>query len=164
MMKKWFPALAAVLGIVIGALAVATFDRYQQQNRKLKADGDWRKLELVLQSISENYVDSVDYETVSRAAIDAALGELDPHSVYMPPVDLAQSEEDLAGSFDGIGIQFNVPNDTAVIIEVIAGGPSEKIGLLSGDRIIKVDSVVIAGVNYPQDSMVRRMKGPSGPR
>lgn len=162
MMKKWFPALAAVLGIVIGALAVATFDRYQQQNRKLKADGDWRKLELVLQSISENYVDSVDYETVSRAAIDAALGELDPHSVYMPPVDLAQSEEDLAGSFDGIGIQFNVPNDTAVIIEVIAGGPSEKIGLLSGDRIIKVDSVVIAGVNYPQDSMVRRMKGPSG--
>lgn len=161
-MKKWSPVLAAVLGIIIGALCVITIDKYREEHQRLEAGTQWRKLELVLQSISENYVDSVDYETVSRAAIDAALGELDPHSIYMPPVDLEQSEEDLAGSFDGIGIQFNVPNDTAIIIEVIPGGPSEKIGLQSGDRIIKVDSVVIAGVNYPQDSMVRRMKGPSG--
>ncbi len=161
-MKKWFPVLAAVLGIAIGALSVITFNRYQQAHKKLKADLEWRKLELVLQTISENYVDSVDYDKVSKAAIDAALGELDPHSLYLPPVDLVQSEEDLAGEFEGIGIQFNVPNDTAIIIEVIPGGPSEKIGLQSGDRLIKVDSVVIAGVNYPQDSMVRRMKGPSG--
>lgn len=161
-MKKWFPVLAAVLGIIIGVLSVITFNRYQQAHRKLKADIEWRKLELVLQTISENYVDSVDFDKVSKAAIDAALGELDPHSVYLPPVDLEQSEEDLAGEFDGIGIQFNVPNDTAIIIEVISGGPSEKVGLQSGDRIIKVDDVVIAGVNYPQDSMVRRMKGPSG--
>lgn len=161
-MKKWFPVLVAVLGIAIGALSVITFNRYQQAHKKLKADLEWRKLELVLQTISENYVDSVDYDKVTKAAIDAALGELDPHSVYLPPVDLEQSEEDLAGEFEGIGIQFNVPNDTAIIIEVIPGGPSEKIGLQSGDRLLKVDGVVIAGVNYPQDSMVRRMKGPSG--
>ena len=72
------------------------------------------------------------------------------------------SEEELAGNFDGIGIQFNVPNDTAIVLEVIPGGPSEKVGLLPGDRLLKVDDKVIAGVKFPQDSMVRRIKGPSG--
>ena len=92
----------------------------------------------------------------------AALSSLDPHSVYMPPAQLEESETDLAGNFDGIGIQFNVPNDTAIVLEVIPGGPSEKIGMLPGDRLISVDEKVIAGVRYPQDSMVRRMKGPAG--
>ncbi|MBR4755597.1 MAG: S41 family peptidase, partial [Bacteroidales bacterium] len=87
---------------------------------------------------------------------------LDPHSVYMPPVELNEAETDLAGNFDGIGIQFNVPNDTAIVLEVISGGPSEKAGLQQGDRILKVGDKVIAGVGFPQDSMVRRMKGPAG--
>ena len=99
---------------------------------------------------------------MTDAAIVAALAELDPHSVYMPPVELDAAETDLAGNFDGIGIQFNVPNDTAIVLEVIPGGPSEKAGLLQGDRILKVGDKVIAGVNFPQDSMVRRMKGPAG--
>lgn len=153
----------ALLGVLIGVCSVLTVQKIEGNNRRLRTEyRDWRKLNLILQSVVNNYVDSVDYEKVSDAAINAALGALDPHSVYMPPVRLQEAEGDLAADFEGIGIQFNVPNDTAIVIEVIPGGPSEKIGLRSGDRILKVDSTVIAGVQFPQDSMVRRMKGPSG--
>ena len=160
-MKK--SIIIALLGVLIGAGCVLTYDKITANNRKLKAEyQDWRKLNLILQSIEENYVDTVDFEKVSDAAVSAALSALDPHSVYMPPVELKEAEQDLAGDFEGIGIQFNVPNDTAIVIEVIPGGPSEKIGIRSGDRLLKVDTTVIAGVKFPQDSMVRRMKGPAG--
>ena len=155
--------LIAVLGILVGALAVTTYSTYRQKKHYLNVQyGQWRKLNLILDQIDKNYVDTVDNEKVTEAAIVAALAKLDPHSVYMPPVEFTESETDLAGNFDGIGIQFNVPNDTATVIEVIPGGPSEKAGLLQGDRILKVDDKVIAGVRFPQDSMVRRMKGPAG--
>ncbi len=112
--------------------------------------------------VEKNYVDTLDREGMTDAAINAALSQLDPHSVYLPPQQLEASQEELAGNFDGIGIQFNVPNDTAIVLEVIPGGPSEKVGLMAGDRLLKVDDTVIAGVKFPQDSMVRRIKGPSG--
>ena len=149
--------------MVVGALAVLTYDKAMENRRKLQAEyRDWRKLNLVLQSLDKNYVDTIDRKGVTDAAITAALGALDPHSVYMPPAVLEEAETDLAGNFDGIGIQFNVPNDTAIVLEVVPGGPSEKIGLQPGDRILKVDDKVIAGVKFPQDSMVRRMRGLSG--
>ena len=150
----------ALLGVAIGALATLAFQHFVARPRALGPG--WHKVELILNSIDENYVDSVDHKKVTDAIASAALSALDPHSVYMLPRTLEASEEDLAGNFDGIGIQFNVPNDTAVVIEVIPGGPSEKIGLQPGDRLIKVDSTVIAGVQFPQDSMVRRMKGKAG--
>ena len=153
----------AVLGILIGALAVLVVGKATEKNRRYRAEAlDWRKLNLVLQKVDEMYVDTVDYDSVTEAAISAALAKLDPHSIYMPPVELEEAETELAGNFDGIGIQFNVPNDTAIVLEVIPGGPSEKIGLQAGDRLLKVDDKVIAGVNFTQDSMVRRMKGPAG--
>ena len=153
----------AVLGVVLGALLVLTLQKVTENNRRLKAQyDDWRKLNLVLQKVDEMYVDSVDHKSVTDAAVVAALSKLDPHSLYMPPAELEESETDLAGNFDGIGIQFNVPNDTAIVLEVIPGGPSEKIGMLPGDRLLRVDDKVIAGVRFPQDSMVRRMKGPAG--
>lgn len=154
--------VVALLGVAIGILATLSVQRFSGRPGKLKAGNGWQKVELILNSIDENYVDSVDHKKVTDAIATAALSALDPHSVYMLPRTLEASEEDLAGNFDGIGIQFNVPNDTAVVIEVIPGGPSEKIGLQPGDRLLKVDSTVIAGVNFPQDSMVRRMKGKAG--
>lgn len=162
-MRKFSSVVIAILGIVVGALAVLTYDKAMENRRKLQAEyRDWRKLNLVLQSLDKNYVDTIDRKVVTDAAITAALGALDPHSVYMPPAVLEEAETDLAGNFDGIGIQFNVPNDTAIVLEVVPGGPSEKIGLQPGDRILKVDDKVIAGVKFPQDSMVRRMRGLSG--
>lgn len=162
-MKKYYPLLIAVLGIFIGAVSVILWDNTVRKRSLQRTEyRNWRKLNLILNSLDENYVDTIDYGKVSDAAVKAALAALDPHSIYMPPQELEDSESDLAGQFEGIGIQFNVPNDTAIVLEVIPGGPSEKIGLLPGDRILKVDDKVIAGVKFPQDSMVRRMKGPAG--
>ena len=153
----------AILGVVVGVLLTLTVGSIFKLGRKVKADyTDWRKLNLILQEVNANYVDTVDVEKVTDAAVVAALASLDPHSIYLPPEDLKQSETDLSGNFEGIGIQFNVPNDTAIVLEVIPGGPSEKVGLMTGDRLLKVNDEVIAGVRFPQDSMVRRMKGPAG--
>ncbi|MCM1178437.1 MAG: S41 family peptidase [Clostridium sp.] len=162
-MKKENSALwAAILGVAIGVL-VASLAFSLKGSRKLDGDySSWRKLNLILQEIEKNYVDTIDIKGMTDAAVEAALEKLDPHSIYLPPVQLEASETELAGNFEGIGIQFNVPNDTAVVLSVIPGGPSERAGLKSGDRIIKVDDRIIAGVKTPQDSMVRLMKGPSG--
>lgn len=155
--------LSILVGILIGAAIAVTVQRFSENRRMLRTSyQDWRKLNLVLQTVDDNYVDSVDRGKVTDAAVSAALAALDPHSMYMPPQKLEETEEDLSGNFSGIGIQFNVPNDTAIVIEVIPGGPAEKIGMLAGDRLLKVDDTPIAGVSFPQDSMVRRMKGPSG--
>ena len=163
MNRNTYAAVSAVLGAVIGVLA--TLIVFTFVNREKTFDGDynrWRKLNLILQEVQENYVDTVDVKALTDAAVTAALGKLDPHSVYLPPVELEASETELSGNFEGIGIQFNVPNDTAIVLSVIPGGPSEKAGLQQGDRIILVDTSEIAGHKTPQDSMVRLMKGPAG--
>ena len=163
MKKREFYTLAvALLGILLGVLLHATISQVRNAGKVRTSYGDWQKLNLVLQTISREYVDTVDYQKVTDAVITEALSCLDPHSVYMPPVELEESETELSGNFEGIGIQFNVPNDTAIVLEVIPGGPAEKVGMLKGDRLIQVDEKVIAGVQFPQDSMVRRMRGLAG--
>ena len=154
--------LVALLGIVLGVLLTLVVFKLLPER---KFDGDynrWRKLNLILQEVQKNYVDTINMKAMTDAAVTAALAELDPHSVYLPPVELTESESELAGNFEGIGITFNVPNDTVVVLNTIPGGPSEKAGLVQGDRVIRVDERVIAGVKMPQDSMIRLMKGPSG--
>jgi len=145
-------------------LLVILFGQLQRGGRKEVRipQGDWAKLMLVLETVNRDYVDPIDQKAVTEEILPGIMAQLDPHSVYLPPVELQEAEEDLQGGFDGIGIQFSVPNDTAVVSQVIAGGPSEKAGLLSGDRIIQVDDRVIAGNHTPQDSMVRLMKGRRG--
>lgn len=153
----------ALLGIVLGVLATMVANKILEPQRKFDGDYNrWRKLNLILQEVERNYVDTIKMEKMTDAAVVAALAELDPHSVYLPPVELTESEEELSGNFEGIGITFNVPNDTAIVLNPIQGGPSEKAGLIQGDRIVKVNDRVIAGNKTPQDSMIRLMKGPSG--
>ena len=161
-MKNRINIITAILGVALGAVLTLTFSKVWE---KKEFDGDynrWRKLNLILQEVQKNYVDTLDMKEMTDAAVVAALSKLDPHSVYLPPVELKESDTELAGNFEGIGITFNVPNDTAIVLNTIPGGPSEKAGLLQGDRIIKVDEKVIAGMKTPQDSMVRLMKGPKG--
>ncbi|MCI6492429.1 MAG: S41 family peptidase [Bacteroidales bacterium] len=153
----------ALLGIVLGVLGTLVGQKILGPKRTFDGDYNrWRKLNLILQEVQKNYVDTIDMNAMTDAAVTAALAKLDPHSVYLPPVELTESETELAGNFEGIGIQFNVPNDTAIVLSVIPGGPSEKAGLNQGDRIIRVNDRTIAGTRTPQDSMVRLMKGPSG--
>lgn len=163
--NKSFTWLAALLGVVLGVVAcLFAISLSEHHAGKRVKYADWQKLNFILRSIQDKYVDSVDVVRLTDAAVRAALAELDPHSIYIPASELEATEGDLKGNFEGIGIQFNVPNDTAIVLEVIAGGPSEKAGLMPGDRIMKVDGTVIAGVRFPQDSIVRRIKGPSGSR
>lgn len=155
--------ITALLGVVLGVLVTLVAVKAIVPSRKFDGDYDrWRKLNLILDQVERNYVDTIDKAGMTDAAVVAALARLDPHSVYLPPVKLTESETELAGNFEGIGIQFNVPNDTAIVLSVIPGGPSEKAGLSQGDRIISVGGRNIAGTKTPQDSMVRLMKGPSG--
>lgn len=163
-MKKFdLNIIIALLGIILGVLLTLVTSRILGLNKEFDGDYNrWRKLNLILQEVQNNYVDTIDMEGMTDAAVVAALAELDPHSVYLPPVELTESETELAGNFEGIGITFNVPNDTAVVLNPIMGGPSEKAGLMQGDRIVRVDDKDIAGVKMPQDSMIRLMKGPKG--
>lgn len=154
--------IVALLGVILGVLLTLVSGKVYERR---KFDGDynrWRKLNLILQEVEKNYVDTIDRKGMTDAAVVAALAELDPHSLYLPPVELTESETELSGNFEGIGITFNVPEDTAVVLNPIPGGPSEKAGLIQGDRIIRVDDKLIAGVKMPQDSMIRLMKGPAG--
>lgn len=163
-MKKFdLNIIIALLGIILGVLLTLVTSRILGLNKEFDGDYNrWRKLNLILQEVQNNYVDTIDMEGMTDAAVVAALAELDPHSVYLPPVELTESETELAGNFEGIGITFNVPNDTAVVLNPITGGPSEKAGLMQGDRIVRVDDKDVAGVKMPQDSMIRLMKGPKG--
>lgn len=162
MRKSGNTIIVALLGILLGVLLTLVSGKVLERR---KFDGDynrWRKLNLILQEVERHYVDTIDKKGMTDAAVVAALAELDPHSVYLPPVELTESEVELSGNFEGIGITFNVPADTAVVLNPIPGGPSEKAGLMQGDRIVRVDEKVVAGVRMPQDSMIRLMKGPAG--
>ena len=111
-----------------------------------RANPDARKLSMALYAISNLYVDPVDDSKLVEDAIIGMLEKLDPHSNYMDPEETKEMTEPLQGNFDGIGIQFNMLTDTLYVIQVIPGGPSEKVGLVAGDRIIMVDDTLIAGV------------------
>jgi carboxyl-terminal processing protease len=108
------------------------------------------------------YVDSVNADELVEIAIIKMLEELDPHTVYFSKEDLQEANEPLDGSFEGVGIQFNIFKDTIMVVSPIAGGPSERLGIMSGDRIIKVDNEVTAGVGVSTKDVIRLLKGPKG--
>ena len=163
-MKRFnLTVIIALLGVLLGVLLTLMSVKVAGFHKEFDGDYNrWGKLNLILQEVERNYVDIINKESMTDAAIVAALAKLDPHSVYLPPVELTESETELAGNFEGIGITFNVPNDTAIVLNPVTGGPSEKAGLLQGDRIIRVNDIDVAGVKMPQDSMIRLMKGPKG--
>lgn len=123
---------------------------------------DVQKLREVLNLVDQEYVDDIKTEKLVDEAIQHLLAKLDPHSVYIPASDREQANEDLRGNFDGIGVEFNIFQDTIVIISPLAGGPSEALGILSGDKIIKVDDKDVAGVGITSPGVMKALKGPSG--
>ena len=153
--------LWGIILIMIGSVITKWVDYGKYSSNKVTSH-NWDKISLVLQQIEKNYVDSIDYDAISEKIIPEILKELDPHSVYLPPEELKEADEGLQGNFDGIGITFNVPSDTLVVISVLAGGPSEKVGLVAGDRIVEIDGRNVAGVKFPQDSMMKMLRGTSG--
>lgn len=113
-------------------------------------------------AISNFYVDSVNEEKVVEDAIRGMLDKLDPHSTYTTASETKDLEEPLQGNFSGVGIQFNMKEDTLYVIQTIVGGPSERVGILAGDRIIEVNDTVIAGVKMKNTDIMKRLRGPKG--
>lgn len=121
-----------------------------------------RKLQMALYAIHNLYVDSTDESKLVENAIVGMLDKLDPHSNYLDPEETKAMTEPLQGNFDGIGIQFNMLTDTLYVIQVIPGGPSEKVGLMAGDRILAVNDTLIAGVKMKTTDIMKRLRGPKG--
>ncbi len=119
-----------------------------------------RKLVLSHSAIANLYVDEVNEGKVVEAAIRAMLKELDPHSTYLTAKEVEKMNEPLQGNFEGIGVQFNMADDTLFVIQTVSKGPSEKVGILPGDRIVTVNDTAIAGVKMPRDEIMKRLRGP----
>ena len=121
-----------------------------------------RKLQMAQIAISSIYVDPVDDNKLAEDAIRGMLDKLDPHSSYTTPKETKQMTEPLNGSFEGIGVQFNMIDDTLMVIQPVTNGPSEKVGIIAGDRITGVNDTVIAGVKMLKEEIMRRLRGPKG--
>ena len=149
-------AITLILGIIIGNKLKTGSDKeivlYPQVN----------KLDAVLNYIVDEYVDSVSKDDLIEKTIPEVLQQLDPHSIYIPAKDLKEMNEPLEGNFDGIGIQFNIQNDTIMVINTIPKGPSERVGIKAGDRIVEVNDSVIAGVGIKSNDVVKLLKGKRG--
>jgi len=153
MMKRYiFTAAACLLTLGIAA----------QMRMNVGSDSPLRKLSIAEMAITNLYVDSVDEGKLVEDAIRGMLEKLDPHSTYSTPKETKQMTEPLNGSFDGIGVQFNMIEDTLMVIQPVSGGPSERVGILAGDRIVGVNDTAIAGVKMSREEIMRRLRGPRG--
>lgn len=121
-----------------------------------------QKLRMAEAAVAQFYVDTVNEDKLVESAIRSMLEELDPHSAYSNPEETKELNEPLAGNFSGIGISFNMNQDTLYVISTVAGGPSERVGLLAGDRILKVNDTIIAGVKMRNTDIMKRLRGPKG--
>jgi len=151
-------ALVLVIGILTGYYMMRS--SFIQNRVFLSGIQGKSTLTELIRFIDNNYVDSVDTKKLNDEAITGMLLSLDPHSVYIPASDFADANDPLMGNFEGIGVQFRIERDTVMIINTIPGGPSEKVGLLAGDRIVKVDGKNIASVKIVNEKVMKLLKGP----
>ena len=144
-------------------LSLLTFSPLQAQFRiNNRDDSPLRKLQYAEMCINNLYVDSVDEQKLVEDAIRGMLDKLDPHSSYSTPKEVKELNEPLNGNFEGIGVQFNMLQDTLMVIQPVTNGPSEKVGIIAGDRIVSVNDTAIAGVNMSKEEIMKRLRGPKG--
>ena len=152
--------LCVVLGVLIGQRLVYNANVIQLNPNGLSRE--YQKLNLILEQIQANYVDAVNMDSLIESSLPLIMGELDPHSIYIPASDMEQANESIEGNFDGIGVTFNMPNDTASVVSVIGGGPAERAGVQPGDKIITVNDTLIAGRKIDQNAVVKMLRGKNG--
>ena len=143
-------------------LSLLCFFSFLPLSAQLKSDSPLRKLQLAEMAITNFYVDSVNEQKLSEDAIRGILKGLDPHSTYTDAKETKAMNEPLQGDFEGIGVQFNMIEDTLVVIQPIVNGPSQKVGILSGDRIVSVNDSTIAGVKMPRIDIMKMLRGKKG--
>ncbi len=148
-------SLTLIVGLFLGAyFSNALLKRLPALNNN--------KFGAILNLISAKYVDSISVDNLTEKAIPLVISGLDPHSVYIPASDLQSVNEDLEGSFSGIGVQFNITRDTVTVVSVITGGPSEKVGLMPGDRIVKINDSVFVGKKVTNERVMKKLRGKEG--
>ena len=165
MKKIYLPILVGfciALGIVIGV--VFTENSYKnflgQISLSTLQNTNLSKTDVIFKLIDEQYVDSIDTQKIEESIIPEIFKHLDPHSSYIPAKDIEEVNADLSGSFSGIGVQFNLQNDTIYIVDVIRGGPSERAGLVAGDRIVEVNDTIFVGKEINNEKIVKKLRGP----
>ncbi len=165
----YFPIILAftlVLGMYLGKIFFTNpldeFFNDAKSTLSIKNIRPENKLQSILNYIQNEYVDTINKDSLIELTIQSLLQNLDPHSVYIPPSDYEEMNEPLEGEFDGIGIEFSLQSDTIVVMNTIIGGPSEKLGIMAGDRIVKVNDSVVAGIGITNNKVMKLLKGPKG--
>jgi len=149
---------AVLLAVLIGQSAMGS----AQFRMSMGDESPLRKLQFAEMAITNLYVDSVDEKKLAEDAIRGMLDKLDPHSSYLTPKEVKDLNEPLSGNFEGIGVQFNMIEDTLLVIQPVTNGPSEKVGIIAGDRIVSVNDTAIAGVKMSKEEIMKRLRGPKG--
>lgn len=143
-------------------LSLHLFSAEAQMRINLGGDSPLRKLQIAEMAINNLYVDTVNEQKLVEDGIRGMIEKLDPHSSYLTAKEVKEANEPLQGNFEGIGVQFNMVEDTLLVIQPVSDGPSERVGILAGDRIISVNDTAIAGVKMAQKEIMRRLRGPKG--
>ena len=152
-------AVAVAFGVLLGIVIARSNNG---GNTFINKGGDMNLVDKVLYLIDNEYVDTVDMQKLQVEAVTSVIDIMDPHSEYFEPEVLEEVNEDLQGSFEGIGVTFRIEKDTVTIISTIKGGPSEKVGILAGDRIVFVGDSLVAGVGINNNKVMKMLKGPRG--
>lgn len=146
---------------IAGGIACGVICGYYMSERSMQSD-EQRKLNSVLSLIGTEYVDSIGMNDLVEMALPSLLASLDPHSAYIPKEDFTAVNDDLEGSFSGVGVSFQILNDSVTVIEVIPGGPAEKVGICAGDRIVSADTTRLSGVGISNDGVFKTLRGAKG--
>lgn len=162
MNKKISLHFLIVLTLLLCPLARTTAQSFSKKSQNETLENNLRKLVMANVMINRMYVDSVNAEKLTEDAINGMLSKLDPHSTYTNAKDTRRFNESLSGQFEGVGIQFNILEDTLFVIQVVSKGPAEKAGIIAGDRIISVNDTTVAGVKMSQEDIMQRLRGPKG--
>lgn len=152
--------LVVVIAFLLGVIVSLAIFKRMQANALKSTHSD--KFSEVLSYIDKYYLDTVNYETLLEGAINGMLETLDPHSVYATASSNKEFMEDMNGAFEGVGIQFNIMNDTVMVIATVSGGPSEKVGIRAGDRIVSVNDENIAGTQISSEQVFQSLRGKKG--
>lgn len=159
--SRFTPVIIAI-SVVVGILIGTFYAKHYAGNRLGIINSSSTKLNTLLRMVDDQYVDTVNMADLIEKAMPQILAELDPHSTYIPAQNLEEVNSELEGSFSGIGIQFTIQNDTIHVSAVIQGGPSEKVGLIAGDRIVAVNDSVFVGKKVTNERAMKTLKGPKG--
>lgn len=165
-MKKYLLPTLTVLGVVLGLVLGMTMSQKANAQRIVYQNGQLQlelsKVDRLLQLMETAYVDELNIDSITDEAMTELVQKLDPHSAYIPKEDLEMVNSELAGSFSGIGVQFTIQQDTVHIVAVIAGGPSEGVGVLAGDKLITVDDSSFVGKKMNNEKVMKTLRGPKG--